>query len=226
MNAPSTNLVGMVFNRLTVLKYEHGKWVCQCSCGNTKIVQGYDLRNGKVKSCGCYNKELGRLSHEKAFPNRIEYSPWKNMKARCYNTKTKQYKDYGGRGIVVCDRWRNDFLAFLEDIGPRPSKAHSIHRIDNDGNYDPSNCKWATRKEQAFRRRNTRYIEYKGKKLTLLEIRQLIPREQQAEISDYALADRIFNAKWDVMKALTKPECQGRKPKFDHDYAPNSKLKH
>lgn len=162
--AKSINLIGQHFNRLTIIDYagRNNKnccvWLCLCDCGNRKKVVGYDLRRGHTKSCGCLNKERVKkaaTSHGATADNRRdpEYAVWNNMIQRCENPKNNQYKNYGARGIKVCDQWRNDYSAFIKDIGKRPSNNHSIERIDVDGDYEPSNCKWVTPKEQARNRR-------------------------------------------------------------------------
>src|SRR6185295_10789375 len=132
----STNLVGKKFGRLSVLRYVgESKWECKCECGKTTKALGFSLRSGRTKSCGCYTRELGRIAHEKSNPLRPEYLVWKNMKNRCCNPRSDRYHQYGGRGIKICDRWKNSFDAFCEDMGSRPSLKHTIERIDNDGNY-------------------------------------------------------------------------------------------
>jgi hypothetical protein len=128
-----------------------------CDCGNTTISALYDVRNGHTRSCGCYHNEIRRkirLTHgatadRKSTP---EYRAWKAMKGRCFDPNNISYKNYGARGVTVCDQWLNDYPAFLKEIGRRPSKNHSVDRINNNGNYEPGNVRWATRKEQ---RRNS-----------------------------------------------------------------------
>lgn len=161
--------VGKRFGRLLVLKIlpmktKNAKALCECRCGNKKIVDVYRVRTRSTKSCGCLNH---KLKHGRS--KTPEFGVWRDMRLRCFNPDRVSYPNYGGRGISVCPRWDKSFRAFLSDMGERPTPKHSIERIDNDGDYKPSNCRWATRIEQASNQRTNRLITAGGVTKTLTQ---------------------------------------------------------
>lgn len=176
-NRPS--LIGQRFGRLTVCdvdkpdKWRQMHWICLCDCGVFTTVSGGDLRTDHIRSCGCLRREVARerhFSHGHSGNRSAEYSSWLSAKERCSNPRNKRWSSYGGRGIKMCERWIHSFEAFLEDMGPRPSRNHSIDRWpDNNGNYEPGNCRWATRKEQALNRRSNSHITVRGVTKTIRE---------------------------------------------------------
>jgi hypothetical protein len=148
---------GQVFGKLTVIKEVEPTYynkrnlrnvLCKCECGNEKIILYRSVINNITKSCGCLQKDGNKKFEKHGMYNSSEFRTWVNIKQRCYNINTPYYINYGERGIKVCNRWLESFENFYEDMGPKPTPYHSIDRINNDGNYEPSNCKWATKKEQ------------------------------------------------------------------------------
>jgi hypothetical protein len=169
------NLVGLQFGRLTVVSLEQGSrskslWLCNCLCGQSKVVKATALLRGTRTSCGCLQKEVVSQMYSTHRCSKLpEYKIWKKMKGRVLNPNDKSYGNYGGRGIKMCQEWQDSFEAFYNDMGPRPSAAHSVERENNDGDYSPSNCKWALIAVQARNRRSTRKYTYKGLTLCITD---------------------------------------------------------
>lgn len=181
------------YGRLQVLSKIDGKgrsmYLCLCDCGKEHVTKGIYLKRGTTKSCGCYQAEHrasgdNARTHGKRLSR--EYKIWADMKQRCHNPNNDKYQWYGARGIAMFEGWQNDFAAFFEHIGPRPSPKHEIDRIDNDKGYEPGNVRWTTHAVNVRNRRNTRRVHYKGE-MILLE--------------DYAKAEGIsYQTAWARMK--------------------------
>jgi hypothetical protein len=202
---PFIDLTGQKFGRLTVIhrienKYSKAtKFLCQCSCGKEVPVNAASLKNGTTKSCGCYHQEIRSQSLTTHGMSKIPlYRTWKAMMSRCYNTHHMGYPDYGGRGITVCQQW-HDFPTWYAYMGEPPSKNHTIERIDNNGNYEPSNCRWATRKEQANNKSNNRIIEFNGQTKTLKQWAEVIKMPYKT------LHARLNQANWSIEKSFKTP---------------------
>jgi hypothetical protein len=174
---------GQRFGRLIAVEFvardksRQQRWRFRCDCGGEIIHRVSAVRCGDVRSCGCLHREAaaiqGRAKRIHGMTKSSEYNTWLNVISRCDNPSNTRWADYGGRGIKVCERWRK-FENFLSDMGSKPSPKHSIERIDNDGNYEPGNCKWATTSEQSKNRRSNVWVMFDGKKMLLEEAVGLI----------------------------------------------------
>ena len=200
------DITGKTFGRLYVIKrcstdYRTGipKWLCKCSCGTLKFVIGTNLRHGLTKSCGCLQRERASESNTShGERDSVEYKTWCGMRQRCSNPKAPNYACYGGRGIKVCKEWES-FPKFLADMGKRPSKKHTIERINNSLGYEPKNCAWVLVKSQARNRRDNHNITINGETHCLVCWCEFFDQ-------NYDLAkERINRLGWDPFRALTTP---------------------
>lgn len=200
------DLTGKEFGRLTVMHRANNRgkatmWHCKCQCGNEVDIAAASLKNGTSQSCGCLQKEIVSGNNKThGMSNSKFYHIWSGMKARCYNQNAGQYKDYGGRGIKMCDEWRNNFMAFYRwAITHGYSDGLSIDRIDVNKDYSPENCRWATDYVQSNNRRNNIVLEYNGESHTMSQW------AEKLGIAKQTLKDRIRRYGWSVERALTEP---------------------
>ncbi len=161
------DISGWVYGKLTVIKRVQSsyntKWLCRCECGNETVVDKGNLSSGRQVSCGCHNRLMAKNGHTIHNKSKTPiYRVWSGMITRCYNPKFVHYKDYGGRGITVCDEWRNDFMVFYNDMYEGYKKGLELDRVEVNGNYEKKNCRWATQKENARNKRNTFYLTVDG----------------------------------------------------------------
>jgi hypothetical protein len=207
------DMAGKRFGRLVVIE-ECGKdncgqlmWKCKCDCGNATTVRGYSLRRGDVQSCGCFQTECSRnraKTHGGFYTNL--YRKWAGMKRRCYYVRGTMYRHYGGRGITVCDEWKNDFESFRNwSLANGYCDGLTLDRIDVNGNYCPENCRWVTQKEQQNNKRNSHLLTCNGETHTVAEWCEItgLPRG--------TIRGRLEKGKWSVEDALAKPVQKRRK---------------
>lgn len=203
-----SDLSGMRFGRFTVVefhsnnKHNQTMWRCRCDCGNERIVCVGNLNYGVSKSCGCLKSEKLLESITKhGLHNTREYKIWKKMRQRCRNPLDPAYPDYGGRGILVCKRW-DDFSNFIADMGTCPDLTLSIDRFpNNDGNYEPGNCRWATRTEQARNKRSNHIIKTSDGKMSIAEA-------AERNAMPYARLKARLELGWKVIDAVREPGRQ------------------
>lgn len=171
------SLVGRKFGRLTITAEQAGhnrknaRVLCLCDCGVTCWRDRGNVRRGATRSCGCYKRErIMPLRRTHGMFGTAEYRAWAAIKTRCYNQKSKDFPRWGGRGITVCDRWLHSFMAFYEDMGPRPEGATSIDRKDSNGPYSPDNCRWATWADQARNTGQNVWVMFGGERTKLVDL--------------------------------------------------------
>lgn len=198
------NIIGKKFNRLTVLeetetKHKERYYLCKCECGNTTIVRGSHLTSGATKSCGCLVKEkLTNKTH--GMSNTRIYKIYKGMLQRCFCKTAKAYPNYGGRGIIVCDEWKKDFMNFYNwAIANGYTDELTIDRINVNGNYCPKNCRWITKAEQSRNTRSNHFLTFNGKTQTICEW------SREMNIDHRKICKRINTYGWSVERTLTTP---------------------
>ncbi|MBR6613181.1 MAG: hypothetical protein IKK84_00250 [Clostridia bacterium] len=198
------DLTNEIIGRLTVIERVEniGKctmWKCKCECGKEVVIRQPDLRSGRTQSCGCLHSEQLSLRNTTHNLSKTKLcSIWRSMKGRCLNPKDQAYKNYGGRGVTICEEWSNNFVAFYNwAINNGYSEELSIDRIDNNGNYEPSNCRWATRKVQANNKRDNHYLIYNGKSQTISQW------ANELNIKPHTILRRL-NLGWSVERALSE----------------------
>lgn len=199
------DITGQKFGRLTVLNFDgvkskKARWICKCECGNEVTAEGISLRSGHTSSCGCLARKHGKY-------NTLAYSSWRSMKSRCHNSNEKSYKNYGERGIKICERW-NNFENFHADMGDRPSKEYSLDRIDNNANYScghcedclkngwATNCKWSTISEQSKNKRPPTKSEKSAKGAIHQGYKKMIYNGQEMLITE---ASRLTGISYDTL---------------------------
>lgn len=214
MNHPIKNEVGNRYGRLTAIALSHKtrygcQWLCKCDCGKEVVVGGVQLRNGRKRSCGCLEKERLRTFNEKMKANAKYkkrskiYQAWANMKQRCFNKNALEYNSYGGRGITVCDDWVKSSESFEKwALENGYADGLTLDRIDVDGNYEPSNCRWIDQRRQLRNKRDTIYVEYNGEK------RPLIDLCEELGVSYSRAIWRIKNGKTDVTEMLSREKLK------------------
>lgn len=217
-NGKFRDLSGEKFGRLTALAFvgHYGPrrrlmWRCRCDCGELILATGTAMTTGHTKSCGCWLADQAKLNlsrkthgHWSGMRATPEYSAWQSMKQRCSNPNDIEYRNYGGRGIAVCERWLGSFENFLADMGNRPSPQHSMDRVDVDGNYTPENCRWADTKTQAFNRRNNQKVVIDGQEMLLAHA------VDRAGVVPVKLVRSRLSKGWPLEAAITTPRVAAR----------------
>ncbi len=220
MSGIRIDLTGHVYGLLTVVsltgktRYGCSVWLCRCECGNEKEVNSNCLRTGNTKSCGCYRADALKKGRDKLHKDSLthgmtktkEHRTWRGLRSRCNDPSNKGYKNYGGRGIKVCERW-DSFENFFADMGPAPSPKHSIDRFPNvNGDYGPGNCRWATDAEQHANRRDNCYLEYRG------ETKMAVEWMAISGLPKSTFFNRLYRG-WPIEKVMEAPVDAAKRKK-------------
>lgn len=199
------DLTGKKYNYLTIIKFSHYKsnyryWLCRCDCGVEKSIREDLIVKNKTISCGCYNIiKIKKTNTKHGLWSHRLHNVWSSIKTRCYNKKSHAYKNYGGRGITMCDEWKNNFKSFYDWAMSNGYQDNlTIDRINNNGNYEPLNCRWVDMKTQSNNKRNNKMITYKNETLSVSEM------ARKYDITVDRLSKRLY-AGWSVQKAIETP---------------------
>lgn len=192
------------FGDWTVVALSGVKWLCRCICGTERMVFRRDLRAGRSKGCGCKRAEALRAAAQEAntthgLTKTPEFIIWTEMVRRCEKQHRLDYPRHGGRGVEVCQSWRDSFESFVRDMGRRPSEDAIIHRLDKSGPYSPGNCVWSTRKAQGLNNRSNRMVVYRGEEMPL------VAAARAAGIGYGTVCNRVNTLGWSVARALSEP---------------------
>ena len=217
-------VLGEKWFRWTVLRSIEGsnprKVMCRCDCGIEKAVNYSNLRRGLTKSCGCLWIEIARSqsTHGETRGHRVspEYTAWAGMKDRCFRVTSPKFGDYGGRGITVCDRWRDSYEDFLADMGRRPSSKHSLDRIDVNGNYEPNNVRWATDHEQSRNKRNNVMLTVRGEQKVLRDWAAQLGSNRDVVRNESRIRWRLKHG-WSSEDAILTPNIPQNRRSFNSE---------
>lgn len=195
--------LGKTYGDWTVINADGRRWLCRCKCGTERRVVRSDLWSGRSTNCGCRRKvtmEAARLSAvtKHGMAETTEFRVWTDMRRRCHDPRRPDYKNYGARGIVVCDEWRESFEAFYRDMGPRP-EGTTLDRMNNSGPYEKKNCVWATRKVQERNKRTSRIVEVEGRRMTVAEACEVFG------IKKATAENRLNRLGWSAQRTFTEP---------------------
>lgn len=206
--------------RWTFVKFHgYGKWLVRCDCGKEKILYASNIKKGNSVSCGCYRREHHpRKTH--GLTRTPVYFAWRNMLNRCYNKKVDSFKSHGARGIKVCNSWKNSFEDFYKDIGFTYKPGLSLDRINNNGNYEPGNCRWVNNEIQMNNKRTTHFFEVDGKKMTIKQW------AEEVGMNKNTLANRVYALGWSIKKAINTPLIPYSKRKWRKSNNNHSQASH
>lgn len=191
--------VGRKFGLLTVVsRARDGEYVCRCDCGGSKTARWENLRRGYTKSCGCLRGEIAKSAERAHTRTGVKqhplYETWRTMLRRCNDPKNARYSDYGARGVRVCAAWELDFWAFADFMGEKPSPAHTLDRVDNSGNYEPGNCRWASPDEQANNKRSTRRLVFRNRVVSVTQALTALGLKKHNGVGDLSPASSVARA--------------------------------